>query len=181
MIMNNKASMILIFFFILCLPSTTFAMEKPNVEVNILSPDRVKDYPGVEMNVVANVTNHSNEAIEDMMVYITMADLKKHWTVNLEDYSADQPITIGTLQPNETKKVNLPIRFVYTSSYHLYVTATGTKEPWIYSSSAIPIEIMGNTKINATVVQLVSIGEPVILLGVLVGLIRLRRKKQQDT
>lgn len=175
--MRIKAAIVILFVLCLSLPLTVNAAEKPNVEVVIISPDGVKDYPGTEVEIKAKVTNHSNQTIEDMMAYITMADLNKHWTVNLEDYSADQPISIGTLSPNDTKEVSLPIRFVYTSRYHLYVTATSTKEPWIYSSSAIPIEIMGNTKIDPLFVQIVSIGEPVILIGSLITLIIRRRMK----
>lgn len=155
--MRIKAAIFILCLLCLSLPLTVFAADKPGVEVVIISPDKVKDYPGIDMKINAKITNHSNQKIEDMMAYITMADLNKHWTVNLEDYGADQPITIGTLSPNETKEVSLPIRFVYTSRYHLYVTATSTKEPWIYSSSAIPIEIMGNTQIDPLIVKIVSI------------------------
>ncbi|TXK74020.1 hypothetical protein [Paenibacillus sp. N3.4] len=175
--MRIKAAILMLCLLCLSLSLTVHAAEKPNVEVVILSPDGVKDYPGTEMKIKAKVTNHSDHTIEDIMAYITMADLNKHWTVNLEDYSADQPLSLGTLLPNETKEVSLPIRFVYTSRYHLYVTATSTIEPWIYSSSAIPIEIMGNTKIDPFIVQLVSIGEPVILLGSLITLMIRRRVK----
>jgi hypothetical protein len=175
--MRIKAVFFLLCFLCLCLPLTVSAANKPGVEVEIVAPDKVKDFPGIEMKITARITNHSNQKIDDMMAYITMADLNKHWTVNLEDYGADQPITIGTLSPNETKEVSLPIRFVYTSRYHLYVTATSTKEPWIYSSSAILIEIMGNTQINPIVVKVVSIVEPVLLLGVFILLTIRRRMK----
>ena len=65
---------------------------KPNISVTIQSPGSVKEYPGFETKIKAQVTNNTNQAIPDVMAYITMANTIKHWTVNLEDYSADQPI-----------------------------------------------------------------------------------------
>jgi hypothetical protein len=179
--MRKKSYLLtLILCFIFCMLSgTVFADANTKVEVTILSPDQVKDYPGKEAEITTRITNLSNMPIEDIMVYITMADLNKHWTVNLEDYSADKPVVLSALQPGETKEVKLPIRFVYTSKYHLYVTAASTKERWITSSSAIPIEIMGNTKIDPTIVQVVSYSMPVILFaGWVVAL--LRRRKQMN-
>ncbi|KAB7668911.1 DUF2393 domain-containing protein [Bacillus sp. B1-b2] len=146
-----------------------FAMEQPNVEVKVISPTQVKDYPGKETTVKAQITNHTNQSIKDLVVYITMADMGKKWTVNLEDYSADKPEQVKELKPGETKEFSLPIRFVYTSNYYLYVTAASTHSLDIYSSNGIPIDIMGNTKINPTIIQVVSMGTPLIVL-VFVGL-----------
>ncbi|WP_449623015.1 hypothetical protein [Robertmurraya sp. Marseille-Q9965] len=141
-----------------------FAMEQPNVEVKVISPTQVKDYPGKETTVKAQITNHTNQSIKDLVVYITMADMGKKWTVNLEDYSADKPEQVKELKPGETKEISLPIRFVYTSNYYLYVTAASTHSLDIYSSNGIPIDIMGNTKINPTIIQVVSMGTPLIIL-----------------
>ncbi|MFJ7978286.1 hypothetical protein ACIQZI_21865 [Peribacillus sp. NPDC096379] len=155
-----------------------FAMEQPTVEVQIISPNQVKDYPGKETMVKAQVRNHTNHSIKDLVVYITMADMGKKWTVNLEDYSADKPEQIKELKAGETKEISLPIRFVYTSNYYLYVTATSAHSLDIYSSVGIPIEIMGNTKIDPTIIQIVSIGTPlIILVFVIIHFTKNRRKR----
>lgn len=157
---------------------SSFAMEQPNVEVKVISPNQVKDYPGKETTVKAQVTNHTNQSIKDLVVYITMADMGKKWTVNLEDYSADKPEQVKELGPGETKEVSLPIRFVYTSNYYLYVTAASADSLDIYSSNGIPIEIMGNTKIDPTTIQVVSIGTPlIILLLVMLNFTKNRKKR----
>lgn len=143
---------------------SAMAMEQPNVEVKVISPQQVKDYPGKETTVKAQITNHTSQSIKDLVVYITMVDMGKKWTVNLEDYSADQPQQVKELKPGETKEISLPIRFVYTSNYYLYVTATSAHSFDVYSSNGIPIEIMGNTKINPTIIQVVSIGTPLLIL-----------------
>ncbi|UHA60871.1 hypothetical protein KDJ21_003980 [Metabacillus litoralis] len=102
----------------------------------------------------------------------------KKWTVNLEDYSADKPEQVKELKPGETKEISLPIRFVYTSNYYLYVTAASAHSLDIYSSNGIPIEIMGNTKINPTIIQVVSIGTPlIILIFVVFNFTKNRRKR----
>ncbi|MES1042586.1 hypothetical protein [Peribacillus simplex] len=136
----------------------------PNISVNVMSPESIKEYPGFEMRIKAQVINNTNQSISDVMAYITMANTIKHWTVNLEDYSADEPIYIGTLKPNEIKTVQLPIRFVYKDQYKLYVTASSDREKEVYSSSSIPVDILGNTKINPLIVEVVAIAIPLMLL-----------------
>jgi hypothetical protein len=134
------------------------------LSISILSPSGVKDYPGREETVKAQIKNNTDKAINDILVYITMADINKNMTVNLEDYSADKPVTVTSLQPNETKIVELPIRFVYTSNYYLYTTVVSKENNQIISSDSIPIEIMGNTKVDKNMVLMISYVEPVLLV-----------------
>ena len=156
----------------------TSAATHQAISVEILSPTQVRDYPGLETTVVARITNNSDYTITDLLAYITMADLGKNWTVNLEDYSADKPEQITELKAGEMIEVSLPIRFVYTSNYYLYVTVTSKQNVDIYSSKAIPVEIMGNCKIDPTVVQVVSIGTPlIILVFVVLNFTKNRRKR----
>ena len=162
--MRRAISIVAILFSLLLVGQSAFAMKQPNIEVNILSPQEVKDYPGKEATITAEVTNHSKESIKNLIVYITMADMGKKWTVNLEDYSADKPVQIKELNAGETRKISLPIRFVYTSNYHLYVTAASEEELDIYSSNSIPVNVLGNTKMDPMIVQIVSILTPVVLL-----------------
>lgn len=55
-------------------------------------------------------------------------------------------------------------RFVYTDQYKLYVTASSDREKELYSSSSIPVDILGNTKINPLIVEVVAIAIPSMLL-----------------
>jgi uncharacterized membrane protein len=158
--------------------TSNLAFGQENVEVKILTPEAVQNYPGYETNIQVEITNHSNKDLSNAMAYITMADIGKHMTVNLEDYSADKPVVIGTLKPNTSVKVELPIRFVYTSEYKLYVTVSSDDDQQIYSSPSIPVDILGNTQIDPLVVQIVSITMPMILLGLL--LLVGRRKKMVE-
>lgn len=148
-----------------------------NLDINILSPESVKDYPGHEDIVKVSITNNGESALNEVLIYITMADLGKNMTVNLEDYSADKPVYIDTIKAKETVQVELPIRFVYTSKYHLYVTVVTKDGNQITSSNAIPIEILGNTKINKPLAMGVAIAEPLILLS-FVGIVYGMRKRK---
>ncbi len=145
------------------------------IDIKILSPKAIENYPGFETNVQVEITNVSNAELKSAMAYITMADIGKHMTVNLEDYGADVPVRLKNLKPHESIKVTLPIRFVYTSNYKLYVTVSSDENLKIYSSESIPVHILGNTKINPLIVQIVSISVPIILLILL--LVISKRKK----
>ncbi|MFF2753227.1 hypothetical protein ACFVR1_05660 [Psychrobacillus sp. NPDC058041] len=146
------------------------------VDIKILSPDAVENYPGLETTVQVEITNLSSTELKNAMVYITMADIGKHMTVNLEDYGADVPVLLDTLKPQQSVKVELPIRFVYTSKYKLYVTVSSDDDQQIHSSESIPVHILGNTKIDPLIVQIVSIAMPVILL-LLLFFARTRKKQ----
>ncbi|QCJ44253.1 hypothetical protein FAY30_21380 [Bacillus sp. S3] len=151
------------------------AQSNSNFTIEILSPEKVAEYPGKELKVKVKITNTSDKEIKDIFTYITMANLSKNWTVNLEDYSADQPITIGTMKPHEERIVNLPIQLVYTADYYLYTTVVSKENHVITSSDAIPVKIIGNTKIVPLQVQIVSIVIPLLLLSLLLMTMKRRR------
>lgn len=138
-------------------------MHSNKISISILSPVQVKGYPGKENTIKAKIQNNTNNPIQGVLVYITMADISKNMTVNLEDFSATKPIVINILQPHETQTVSLLIRFVYTSTYYLYTTVVSKEYNQIVSSDAIRIEIMGNTKIDRNMVFMVSFIEPILL------------------
>lgn len=161
----------------LSLSTIVFAADNQNISVTILSPKSVSGVAGLEQTIKAEVKNNTDKPIDDVMVYITMADINKHMTVNLEDYSADKPVVIGTLGAGETKTVELPVRLVYVSKFYLYTTVVSSTSPQIVSSDAIPIEIIGNTMINKTMVQMISFATPIaVLFLVLVSSAAYRRR-----
>lgn len=151
------------------------AQSHSDFTIQILSPTKVAEYPGKELKVKVKITNTSDKEIKNVFTYITMANLSKNWTVNLEDYSADQPVTIGTIKPHEEKIVKLPIQLVYTADYYLYTTVVSKENHVITSSDAIPVKIIGNTKIVPLQVQIVSIVMPLLLLILLLGSIKRKR------
>ncbi|MEI6580413.1 MAG: hypothetical protein WCN92_13255 [Eubacteriales bacterium] len=165
-----------VFIFILSFSTGAFAAAQQDISVSILSPKSAEGYPGMEQKIIAEVKNNTGKPIEDVMVYITMADINKHMTVNLEDYSADKPIVIGTLVANEAKTVELPVRLVYVSRFYLYTTVVSGTSTQIVSSDAIPVQIIGNTMINKTIVQIVSAVTPLtVLIGVVVIMFEKRK------
>ena len=153
-------------------------LNSDKVSISILSPSQVKDYPGREEVVKVELKNNTDKPIEKVLVYITMADIKKNMTVNLEDYSADKPVTIDVLKPNETKIIELPVRFVYTSNYYLYTTVVSKEYNEIVSSDSIKVEIMGNTKIDKNMVMMITYLEPILLIfGTMIVVLRKKYKK----
>jgi uncharacterized membrane protein len=144
-------------------------------QIQIVSPEQITQYPGKDTLIKVSIKNITDKEIQNVFVYITMANLSKTWTVNLEDYSADQPTTIGTMKPNEEKVVELPIKLVYSADYYLYTTVLTKDSNIITSSNAIPVKILGNTKIVPLQVQIVSIAIPLLLLLTLIATI-IRKK-----
>lgn len=154
---------------------TSWSKLSSPLSVEIISPSLVDGVPGLEQTIQARITNSSDQSIADVMGYITMANLTRHMTVNLEDYNADKPVVIGKLQAKESIVINLPIRLVYTGSYHLYVTAVSSEKSDIVSSIAIPVTITSNSKLDTVAVNYVSIGVPAILLLGIAGTLASRK------
>jgi hypothetical protein len=140
------------------------------LSVNIISPTSVEAYPGYETTIQAEITNNTTEVQTDLVVYITMVDLTKNMTVNLEDYNADVPVVISKIQPNETITVELPIVLVYPDVFHLYVSVASTNSMTIISSDSITSHIITQSNINPTYVMTASIVSPIIVLAGFVGL-----------
>jgi hypothetical protein len=172
---KNLISMLLMLIFLVAVQiGNANAQDTPAMfQINIVSPEQITEYPGKDVLIKVSIKNNTNKEIHDVFTYITMANLSKTWTVNLEDYSADQPTTIGTMKPNEEKVVDLPIKLVYAADYYLYTTVVSKESNRITSSNAIPVKILGNTKIVPLQVQLVSIAIPfLLLLALIVTIIR---------
>lgn len=154
--------------------SLAWADESDNTQaklaVTILSPKQVQGYAGKEETIHAQVTNRTDQSLQDILVYITMADLSKNSTVNLEDFNADKPVLLPSLGAKESQIVDLPIRFVYTSRYDLYVTAISKGFQETVSSVSIPIQITGNTHVDKNQVLILSVLEPFSVLMILAGI-----------
>ncbi len=176
--MKRLSILLLIAFLINNMTTIVFANSSDsNLNIKILYPESVKDYPGREELVKVSITNNGKTDLNEVLAYITMADVGKNMTVNLEDYNADKPVYIEGIKAGETKNIELPIRFVYTSKYQLYVTVVLKGEDVISSSNSIPIDILGNTKINKVFAINVAMMEPLLLLGFVWGVYRLRKRK----
>ena len=143
---------------------------QPKLGLTILSPQIVEGYAGKEETVRVQVTNNTGQSIQDILIYITMADLSKNSTVNLEDFNADKPVSVQTLGAKESKFIDLPVRFVYTSQYDLYVTAISKGYHETVSSVSIPVQIAGNTQVDKNQVFMLSFLEPLLVLLMLVGI-----------
>jgi predicted component of type VI protein secretion system len=177
--MNMKKVLAVTFFFLMLCGQSVQAAEPQTLSVDLLSPNEMNSAPGIHVNVKAKVTNQTDQTIQDVMAYITLGNLSKHMTVNLEDFSADQAVVIGTLKANESKTIELPIQFVYVSEYYLYVTAMSSELPVISSSQAVPVHIVSNSHINPTAINTVMIGMPALLLLIICGIVvrRYQRRK----
>jgi hypothetical protein len=156
------------------------AQESTNFNVQILSPKEIKEFPGKEFTIKVKIMNKIDKDIHNVFTYITMANLSKKWTVNLEDYSADAGTDIGTIKAHQFKVVELPIMLVYTADYYLYTTVVSKDNPIITSSDAIPVKVLGNTKIVPMQVATVAISIPTILLIALIYSVRRNKKKIND-
>jgi len=174
-------------FIFLCIVAVFFisnsnlvkAQERSNFDIQILSPTHINEYPGKDFIIKVKITNKTDKDIKDIFTYITMANLSKKWTVNLEDYSADAGTIIGTIKAHESKIVDLPVTVVYTADYYLYTTVISNQDKQITSSDAIPVTVLGNTCIVPLHVAIVATVIPFLLLCLFIC--NIRKKRQSNS
>lgn len=176
-----KKTLFIILSFVFILSFASLSSTKVNadsyVSVEILSPSEVTSYPGYETMIQAKVTNNTSTDLTNLVVYITMVDLTKNMTVNLEDYNASVPVVIDNLPANSSTNVDLPIILVYPDTFHLYVTVANIDTLTICSSDAIVTNIMSQASIDPSIITYVSAITPVITLLFALGVLFERKRK----
>lgn len=179
--MIKKIFISIILLITLSFSSFLLAEENPyNLDIKILSPKSVEGFPGIDESIKVKIVNNGTSDLTDVLAYITMADIVKNMTVNLEDYNADKPVYLESIKIGEEVIVELPVRFVYTSNFYLYVTVITKNKKIISSSQAISIKILGNTKIDRNMVTYVVIGMPILLISIMISILFIRKKRLKD-
>lgn len=175
--MKKLILVVLSFFMVYTISTIGVHASSGYLSVKILSPSGVEAYPGYKTTVKAQITNNSNDTVNNLVAYITMVDLTKNMTVNLEDYNADVPVTIPTLNGHESITIDLPIVLVYPDVFHLYVSVASLDTKTIISSDSITSHILTQSNINPTYVMVASISIPIIVFFSFLG-VQLGRNKQ---
>ena len=132
--------------------------------LEILSADKLSGTAGDYVNVKAQIKNTSQQPITDITTYLSLVDTQNKLPVDLEDWSAEKGLYIGTIEPDQILPLNWKIHFVKAGTYSLIVVAirAGSEIPQV--SGTISFQVNPKHNLNPGQVLPVALGMPLVLI-----------------
>ncbi len=147
--------------------------------IEILSPNLLSGTAGDYVTVRAQITNASPNALSDITTYLSLVDTQNKMPVDLEDWSAERGLFIGTIEPQQTLPLSWKIHFVKAGTYELVVVANpaGSRTPQV--STMTRFQVSPKRNLNPGQVLPVALGTPLVLI--LLFLIATYKRQRRET
>lgn len=152
-----------------------------DLSIRLVSPVGADIRPVYEDMVVSEITNQTNETMDNLLVYITIIDMTNNIAVAVDEYGStvDKPRKIESLAPGETVMIEIPIRFMYVGEFELYTSVMYKEDNTVVSSAPITLNMIGDSNINPGLVMVVAIMVPFLILVGIVWLNQKQKKRQR--
>ena len=177
--MKNIAPLALFFVSICCATGNSAQNRQrdshPPVRLNILSAGTLSGTAGDYVTVEAEIRNETSAPISDITTYLSLLDLENKLPVDLEDWSAEKGLNIGTIEANQSLPLKWKIHFVKAGEYELAIVANVAGRDVPVVSRITQFTVRPKRNLNPGQVLPVALGTPIILLFVLLLLSQLRR------
>jgi hypothetical protein len=119
---------------------------------------------GDYVELPAVITNTSDKPLEDVIVYVTLVETTQgqQAPVDLEDWSAQRAVTVGSLAPGEIYKASWSLRLIKGGNYIVYPAAIagGVVQPAV--GPEVPLYVTAQKNLNPGGVLPVALGVPII-------------------
>jgi hypothetical protein len=147
----------------------------PPLAVEMLSGDVASGTAGDYVTVAGQITNDGSEALSDVTTYLSLLDRDNKLPVDLEDWSAEKGLYIGTIEAGQTLPLNWKIHLVKAGAYSLVIIAEvgGNGAPQV--SSIVRLDVSPKHNLNPGHVLPVALGTP-IAVALLLFLLTQRRR-----
>jgi hypothetical protein len=147
--------------------------------LDILSSTTLNGTAGDYVTVVAQITNTGKEPITDITTYLSLVDNENKLPVDLEDWSAEKGLYIGTIEAGQTLPLNWKIHFVKAGEYSLIVVADASASDIPEVSKITHFHVSPKQNLNPGKVLPVAFGMPILILFIM-SIINYKRQKEQD-
>lgn len=162
-------------FFLIGSLTHVFAAGAAPLSMEILSSKNLSGTAGDFVTVQGRITNTGSVPLTDVTTYLSLMDNQNKLPVDLEDWSAEKGLYIGTIDAHQTLPLNWKIHFVKAGTYSLVMIAEigGNDLPQV--SSVTQFNVSPKQNLNPGQVLPIALGTPVVLVFVLF-LLAYRRK-----
>jgi hypothetical protein len=148
------------------------------LRLDILSSKTLNGIAGDYVTVQGQITNTGTPSLTDITTYLSLVDTQNKLPVDLEDWSAEKGLFIGTIEPNQTLPLNWKIHFVKAGDYSLVVVATSPASDTPQVSKITHFHVDPKHNLNPGKVLPVALGTPIVLLCIM-GVLNYWRQRQQ--
>jgi hypothetical protein len=142
--------------------------------LKILSSKTLNGVAGDFVTVKAQITNLSPYSVSDITTYLSLVDMRDKLPVDLEDWSAERGLYIGTIDSGQTFPLSWKIHFVKSGDYALMVIALTASDEVPQVSNITHFNVQPKRNLNPGQVLPVALGTPV-LVALLMLLMAYRR------
>jgi hypothetical protein len=155
--------------------SYTLADLSSPLSLQIISSTELNGTAGDFVNVQAQINNTSGKPLENITTYLSLSDNDTKLPVDLEDWSAEKGLFIGSIDTDQAFPLNWKIHFVKAGSYSLTVIAItgGQLQPQI--STITHFTVLPKKNLNPANVLPVALGTPIVVIA-LMFIVASRRK-----
>ncbi len=163
---------------ILLMGTASARSSPPTLSIEITSSKTLNGTAGDYVTVNGTIKNTGDKPLQDIVTYLSLVDNETKLPVDLEDWSAEKGLHIGTIEANQTLPLNWKIHFVKSGAYSLIIVAevAGNELPQV--SSITQFHVDPKINLNPGEVLPVALGTPLILSFVLILLAHKRRLEE---
>ncbi len=149
------------------------------VNITISSAKTLNGTAGDYVTVTGQITNSTQKNINNITTYLSLVDTANKLPVDLEDWSAEKGLYIGTIAPGQILPLNWKIHFVKAGVYALTVIAEVAGNDTPIASIITDFTVNPKKNLNPGEVLPVALGMPILLIGIMF-IIQYRRNAKID-
>jgi hypothetical protein len=163
-----------IFIFILMSSASARSIPPPLV-INITSSNTLGGTAGDYVTLEGTIKNVGDKPLNDIVTYLSLVDNGTKLPVDLEDWSAEKGLYIGTIDADRTLPLSWKVHFVKAGMYSLIIIAEAAGYDLPQASSIVQFNVNPKINLNPGEVLPVALGTPVALTCILFLLAQRRR------
>jgi hypothetical protein len=160
-------------------PGASAQVAASDLQLNILSPETLNGTAGDFVTVRGTISNVGDEPVSDITTYLSLVDTENKLPVDLEDWSAEKGLFIGTIDPGQVFPLDWKIHFVKAGRYNLVIIASRSDRSMPEVSGQTTLVVKSKQNLNPGKVLPVALGTPILVAFVLL-LAHYRRQRQLD-
>lgn len=175
----KRFAVLFIGIFVIILMSSAFAKNiQPPLVINITSSKTLGGTAGDYVTVEGTIKDIGDKPLNNIVTYLSLVDNGSKLPVDLEDWSAEKGLYIGTIDAGQTLPLRWKIHFVKAGTYSLIIVAEAAGYDLPQASSIVQFNVSPKINLNPGEVLPVALGMPVVLISILFLLAHRRRVEE---
>jgi hypothetical protein len=146
------------------------------LELAILSSRTMSGTAGDYVTVAGQIKNAGRTPVDSITTYLSLVDTENKLPVDLEDWSAEKGLYVGTIEPGQTFPLTWKLRFVKAGTYALVIVATAPASETPCVSKLTHFTVASKRNLNPGNVLPVALGTPIVI-ALILSLIVYRRQR----